>query len=150
MQRPVASVANPDLAQQASSRLPLQPSSHGWSGLAFIGLIAVAIASGATAAQAQVQHRYDKAVFACISIDPTGTPLNLRRSPHGTIVGTVSGQQVVYVRGRNLRLPEQGYVPVYLQGAALHAPATVGAGHAGAAPPTGWVWKAFITCELSS
>ncbi|MGE3248577.1 MAG: SH3 domain-containing protein [Beijerinckiaceae bacterium] len=35
----------------------------------------------------------------CMVSDPTGTPLNVRRSPNGRIVGRVRNGQIVVVRG---------------------------------------------------
>jgi hypothetical protein len=99
---------------------------------------------------AQAADRYDSALFVCRSIDPTNTPLNLREKPFGRILGTLSRQSLLYVRGRDLRRPLQGYVPVrfYMQ-SAIDGPRRA-AGQFGPSAPAGWVWKTYLTCELVS
>lgn len=99
---------------------------------------------------AQAADRYDSALFVCRSIDPTNTPLNLREKPFGRILGTLSRQSLLYVRGRDLRRPLQGYVPVrfYMQ-SAIDGPRRA-AGQPVPSAPAGWVWKTYLTCELVS
>ncbi|MEB3259286.1 MAG: hypothetical protein VKP63_01515 [Cyanobacteriota bacterium] len=94
------------------------------------------------------RDRYDRAILVCRSIDPTNTLLNLRAQPRGRILGTLSRQSVVYVRGQDWRHPIRGYVPIrfYLEA----RPASAGEDVVGTAAtaPAGWVWQAYLTCEL--
>ncbi|MEB3318505.1 MAG: hypothetical protein VKO39_10265 [Cyanobacteriota bacterium] len=94
--------------------------------------------------------RYAKAVFVCRSVDPSGSALNLREKPAGRILGILSPQSVLYVRGRDLQNPVRGYVPIrfYLELAAVDP--RQGAENSVSSAPAGWVWKSYITCELSS
>ncbi len=119
------------------------------SALPLPGLTAF-IAQAPRSAQAAGRDRYDSAILVCRSIDPTNTLLNLREQPRGRILGTLSRQSVVYVRGRDWRQPIGGYVPIrfYLEA----RPAVNGKDATGkaATPPAGWVWQAYLTCELAS
>jgi hypothetical protein len=94
--------------------------------------------------------RYANAMFVCRSVDPSGSALNLRQQPAGRILGTLSPQSVLYVRGRDLQNPIRGYVPIrfYLELAA--ADPQKGAENSVSSAPAGWVWKSYLTCELSS
>ncbi len=99
---------------------------------------------------AHATDRYDSALFVCRSIDPTNTPLNLREKPFGRILGTLSSQNLLYVRGRDLRRPLQGYVPVrFTLESGLNGPRRE-AGQPVPSAPAGWVWKTYLTCELVS
>ena len=94
--------------------------------------------------------RYANAVFVCRSVDPSGTALNLREKPAGRILGTLSPQGVLYIRGRDLRNPVRGYVPIRFYLELPRADSRRGAENAVSSAPAGWVWKSYITCELSS
>jgi len=108
------------------------------------------LAQGPLPARAGPLDRYDRTLWVCRSIDPTNTLLNLREQPRGPILGTLSRQSVVYVRGQDWRHPIRGYVPIrfYLEA----RPAGAGKDVAGtvATAPAGWVWQAYLTCELAS
>lgn len=94
--------------------------------------------------------RYANAMFVCRSVDPSGSALNFRQKPAGRILCTLSPQSVLYVRGRDLQNPVRGYVPIrfYLELAA--ADPRKGAENSVSSAPAGWVWKSYLTCELSS
>ena len=94
--------------------------------------------------------RYANSIFVCRSVDPSDTPLNLREKPAGRILGTLSPQSVLYVRGRDLRNPVLGYVPIRFYLELAPAAPRRGAENAVSSAPAGWVWKSYITCELSS
>lgn len=92
------------------------------------------------------QYRYDRMLFACRSTDPTGTPLNRRRAPRGEVLGVLDSRHIFYLMGRDLRLPVMGYVPIYFSPPDQPTKEAPG----GQRKPDGWVWKSFITCELSN
>lgn len=100
----------------------------------------------ATPSTVHGQSRYDRMLFVCRSIDPTGTPLNRRREPRGEVLGILHSRHIFYLLGKDLRLPVAGYVPVYFS---PPDQPTKGA-PSGHRKPDGWVWKSFITCELST
>lgn len=77
------------------------------------------------------QAREGKAGTNCVIADPTSTPLNVRSSPHGTIVGTVGN-------GMRARILDQardrsGEPWVYIADAS--------------ARPLGWVVRKYIVCR---
>jgi len=90
-------------------------------------------------------NRYDKFLFVCRSVDPSDTRLNLRSQPGGMVMDTISRKEIFYVWGYGLNHPKSGYVPVHLRRPSKDNPRQ---------PPEelpgGWVWKNYITCELSS
>jgi hypothetical protein len=94
--------------------------------------------------------RYANSILVCRSVDPSDTPLNLREKPAGRILGTLSPQSVLYVRGRDLRNPVRGYVPIRFYLELAPAAPRRGAENSVSSAPAGWVWKSYITCELSS
>jgi hypothetical protein len=95
---------------------------------AFATYLAVAaLVGGASAASAQTSDR-------CRVVDPTGTPLNLRAGPNGTVIGTVgNGRLVRYVRDED---DARGRTWVQI------APWNGG----GPGQPIGWVYREFIAC----
>jgi hypothetical protein len=97
---------------------------------------------------ASATDRYNSALFVCRSIDPTNTPLNLREKPFGKILGTLSRQSLLYVKGRDLWRPIQGYVPVRFCLESVLAGPRRAAGQPAPSAPAGWVWKTYLTCEL--
>lgn len=103
-----------------------------------------------TAAAAHGQSRYDNLLFVCRSLDPTGSPLNRRSQPHGAVLGVIGRKTAVYVFGRDLRQPVRGYVPIHFSPPGPpHSPAPQD-GKLRQPRPDGWVWKAYLRCELSS
>lgn len=93
---------------------------------------------------APINH-YDKLLFVCRSVDPSDTRLNLRSRPGGIVKDTISRTQDFYVWGNDLSHPQFGYVPVHFR-----SPSSNKAGQIRKELPSGWVWKTYITCELSS
>jgi hypothetical protein len=67
---------------------------------------------------------------ACVVADPTGTPLNIRTSPNGKIVGKIAN-------GERLRILDQttenGKEWAYISNAASR--------------PIGWVFRKFLVCK---
>ena len=94
--------------------------------------------------------RYANATFVCRSVDPTNSFLNLREQPAGRILGTLSPQSVLYVKGRDLQNPSRGYVPIRFYLELAPADRRQGAERSLSSAPAGWVWKRYITCELLS
>ncbi|MFM1798778.1 MAG: hypothetical protein RLZZ117_1056 [Cyanobacteriota bacterium] len=105
---------------------------------------------GASSSSPLAADRYDTAIFVCRSVDPTPTPLNIREKPFGRILGRLSPQSLLYVRGRDLKQPVRGYVPIrfYLEVTSADLERTTTPSLPSA--PAGWVWKNYITCELLS
>lgn len=104
-----------------------------------------ACASSPPMAWGATAHRYDSLLFVCRSVDPSDSRLNLRSQPRGLVKDTISKREVFYVWGRDLHRPQLGYVPVHFQRPLAPATGQHAKGVAG-----GWVWKAYITCELSN
>ena len=67
----------------------------------------------------------------CVVTDPTGTPLNVRAEPNGSIVGALFNG--VAVRQLDTVVDERG------RAWSLVAPADGG--------KTGWVFRAFVRCD---
>jgi hypothetical protein len=67
---------------------------------------------------------------SCVVADPTGTPLNIRTSPNGKIVGKISNGESVRISDRTV---ENGKEWAYIS--------------SGASRPTGWVFRRFIECR---
>ncbi|HEX4767147.1 MAG TPA: SH3 domain-containing protein [Lichenihabitans sp.] len=67
----------------------------------------------------------------CHVVDPTGTPLNVRSTPSGTIVGTLANGVVVYVIDH--ATDTRGKPWVYV-------------GDSATTTPIGWVYRQFIDC----
>lgn len=67
----------------------------------------------------------------CRIMDPTGTPLNVRATPGGAVVGTITNGTIVH-RAEQMRDP-RGRLWVF-----LHDPGT--------GDPIGWVYREFIAC----
>jgi hypothetical protein len=76
-------------------------------------LIAIVLAASSAAAQS-----------ACIVTDPTGTPLNIRSSPNGEIVGTLRNGTSVSIQ--NIAYDSQGRPWAYIG--------------------VGWVFREFVSC----
>ena len=108
-------------------------------------LIGTASFSVVTEASSATNNRYDKFLFVCRSVDPGYTRLNLRSQPGGIVKGTISRSEIFYVWGYGLNHPKSGYVPVHFR-----QPSKDRAGQNPMELPGGWVWKNYITCELSS
>ena len=89
-----------------------------------LGLLAAALATCLTAAPAFAQNR-------CAFTDPTGTPLNIRETPNGEIIGRVSNG--VGIRVINTSSDERG------RAWALISPR--GRNHV-----VGWVYREFVSC----
>jgi hypothetical protein len=90
-------------------------------------VFAAATIASATTASAQVPER-------CRVVDPTGTPLNLRSSPGGPVVGTVAnGHLVRYIRDQD---DARGRTWVLIS--------SWNGGGGGAT--RGWVFREFIAC----
>jgi hypothetical protein len=68
----------------------------------------------------------------CKVMDPTGTPLNVRASPNGHIVGTLQNGVQVSVLDRAVDRKKQAWVYV---------------GHSEDQSPIGWVYRDFIACK---
>jgi Bacterial SH3 domain len=68
----------------------------------------------------------------CEIMDPTGTPLNVRASPNGHIVGTLQNGVQVSVLDRAVDRKKQAWVYV---------------GHSEDQSPIGWVYREFIACK---
>jgi Bacterial SH3 domain len=67
----------------------------------------------------------------CRVMDPTGTPLNVRTSPNGTIVGALRNGVLVSVIDRTV--DGRGRPWVYIA-------------HRASRRPIGWVFREFIAC----
>ena len=104
---------------------------------------------GSLSSPVQAADRYDKAIFVCRSVDPTTTLLNIREKPFGQVLGRLSSQRLVYVKGRDLRQPIRGFVPIRFD---LELGSDDRRRSPGTLPsaPAGWVWKTYLTCELAS
>lgn len=68
----------------------------------------------------------------CIVADPTGTPLNVRTSPNGPILGPIDNGRRVYVMDH--ATDKRGKAWVYI-------------GDTENRVGVGWVIRAFITCQ---
>lgn len=89
-----------------------------------LGLLITALATSLTAAPAFAQSR-------CAVTDPTGTPLNIRETPNGEIIGRVSNG--AGIRVMNTSFDERG------RPWALISPR--GRNHV-----VGWVYREFVSC----
>ncbi|MGE7468625.1 SH3 domain-containing protein [Bosea sp. NPDC003192] len=89
-----------------------------------LGLLTAALAICLSAAPAFAQNR-------CAVTDPTGTPLNIRETPNGEIIGRVSNG--VGIRVINTSSDERG------RAWALISPR--GRNHV-----VGWVYREFVSC----
>ena len=66
----------------------------------------------------------------CVIADPTGTPLNIRTTPNGKVVGRISNGERVRIADRTV---ENGKEWAYIS--------------SGASRPMGWVFRRFIECR---
>ena len=89
------------------------------------GLAAAAVAAALAAGPAIAQSR-------CAVTDPTGTPLNMRETPNGEIIGRVTNG--VGVRVVNTSFDERGRPWVLIR--PRGTPSQV----------VGWVYREFISC----
>lgn len=88
------------------------------------GLAALALALGLAASPALAQNR-------CAVTDPTGTPLNIRETPNGEIIGRVSNG--AGVRVVNSSFDERGRPWVLIR-------------PRGSSQVVGWVYREFVSC----
>jgi hypothetical protein len=91
-------------------------------GLLLAGIVGLAL-SGVTAADAQSRR--------CRIMDPTGTPLNVRATPGGPVVGQLPNGMLVN-RAETIR-DERGRAWVFLQDRQT-------------GDPIGWVFREFVAC----
>lgn len=87
-----------------------------------LGFALAAIVAGASAVEAQTR---------CRIMDPTGTPLNIRATPGGRVVGQLPNGMLVN-RAETVR-DERGRPWVF-----LHSRET--------GDPIGWVYREFVAC----
>ena len=66
----------------------------------------------------------------CVVADPTGTPLNIRTSPNGKIVGKISNGERIRISDQTT---ENGKEWAYISNAASR--------------PMGWVFRKFLACR---
>ena len=66
----------------------------------------------------------------CVVADPTGTPLNIRTSPNGKIVGRIANGERIRISDQTT---ENGKEWAYISNAASR--------------PIGWVFRKFIACR---
>jgi hypothetical protein len=66
----------------------------------------------------------------CVVADPTGTPLNIRTSPNGKIVGKIANGERVRISDQTT---EDGKQWAYISNAASR--------------PMGWVFRKFLSCR---
>ncbi|MBA2400338.1 MAG: SH3 domain-containing protein [Bradyrhizobium sp.] len=66
----------------------------------------------------------------CVVADPTGTPLNIRTSPNGKIVGKVANGERIRISDQTT---ENGKEWAYISNAASR--------------PMGWVFRKFLACR---
>jgi hypothetical protein len=66
----------------------------------------------------------------CVVADPTGTPLNIRTSPNGKIVGKVGNGERIRISDQTT---ENGKEWAYISNAASR--------------PIGWVFRKFLACR---
>jgi hypothetical protein len=66
----------------------------------------------------------------CVVADPTGTPLNIRTSPNGKIVGRIANGERVLISDQTT---EDGKQWAYISNAASR--------------PVGWVFRKFLSCR---
>jgi hypothetical protein len=83
--------------------------------------------------QAKVGNPADQNL--CRVTDPTGTPLNIRTVPNGSIVATLNNGEIITVRDRTFDPNGKQWISV---------------GRLGADVPLGWVLRDFVTCTTSS
>jgi len=67
---------------------------------------------------------------ACVVADPTGTPLNIRTSPNGKVVGKIANGERIRISDQTV---ENGKEWAYISNAASR--------------PMGWVFRKFIVCR---
>ena len=66
----------------------------------------------------------------CVVADPTGTPLNIRTSPNGKIVGKIANGERIRISDQTT---ENGKEWAYISNAASR--------------PMGWVFRKFLACR---
>jgi hypothetical protein len=89
-----------------------------------LGFLAAAFAAGFAAGPAMAQNR-------CAVTDPTGTPLNIRETPNGDIIGRVTNG--VGVRVVNSTFDERGRPWLLIR-------------PRGTSQVVGWVYREFVSC----
>lgn len=92
--------------------------------VALMAFCGIALLAAAVPAAAQKTGR-------CMVSDPTGTPLNIRTSPQGRIVGTISNGSMVRVASmsRDGKGQAWAYIVRWEDGSSI-----------------GWVFREFISC----
>lgn len=91
-----------------------------------LGLVAAALIAGLAAAPAFAQS-----ANRCAVTDPTGTPLNIRETPNGEIIGRVTNG--AGVRVVNTSFDERGRPWVLIR-------------PRGTSQVVGWVYREFVSC----
>ena len=66
----------------------------------------------------------------CMVTDPTGTPLNIRSTPQGAVVGTIDNGAVVEILERQTDAKGKPWVYIATRGGR----------------PIGWVFREFVSC----
>lgn len=66
----------------------------------------------------------------CIVADPTGTTLNVRKSPNGKVIGSIQNNKTVKILGLSIDKKGRSWAKVR--------------GNAGS---TGWILRDFVTCS---
>ncbi|MBR1226373.1 MULTISPECIES: SH3 domain-containing protein [unclassified Bradyrhizobium] len=72
----------------------------------------------------------DRDSNTCVVADPTGTPLNIRTSPNGKIVGKIANGERIRISDQTT---ENGKQWAYISNAASR--------------PIGWVFRKFLVCR---
>lgn len=103
----------------------MAPMMSRWCALLQIVALSI-VASGATGAVAQAPRR-------CLVNDPSTTPLNLRASPMGAILGTLENRQTVELVEQTVDSRGRSWARVTVTGGP-------GSGR------QGWVFREFIAC----
>ena len=101
-----------------------------------LGLVAAALTAGLATVPAFAQ-----AANRCAVTDPTGTPLNIRETPNGEIIGRVTNG--AGVRVVNTSFDERGrpWVLIRPRGAGV-----LEAARSGTSQVVGWVYREFVSC----
>ena len=104
----------------------MRSTQHLTAGLAAAG-IGLGLLATCTRAQAYIDHDAEQGI--CRVADPTGTPLNIRTTPYGTVVSTFrNGDPVTILDSRAFR----GSTWVYVGTPDLK--------------PIGWVYRNYVNC----
>jgi uncharacterized protein YgiM (DUF1202 family) len=66
----------------------------------------------------------------CTVTDPTGTALNVRKSPNGKVIGSIKNGKIVTILGVSIDKKDRAWAKVR-----------------GSAGSTGWILRDFVTCR---